>query len=144
MKSAAALATLLALFTSAHAVDVFKWTDAQGVVHYGDRPPLTRAGNAASAATISVPGNELSDEEIRAAQARLDQAREQITTPVYPQSTFTYRTRRPASTNPCADAWRAYEANAACFSRHRAGDGKGVSAAGQAYCTNLPQPTCAR
>ena len=60
---------------------MFKWTDAKGVVHYGDRPPATKAGNPASAA---------------------------------------------------------------CFSRHRVADGKGVTAAGQAYCTEVPQPTCAR
>jgi uncharacterized membrane protein len=144
MKTAAVLATLLLLTVPAHAVDVFKWTDTKGVVHYGDRPPLAKAGNAASAATLSVPGNELSDDEVRAAQQKLDEAREQITTPTYPSSTYAYRSRRPAAANGCTAAWRAYDASAACFSRHRVGDGKGVTAAGQAYCTDVPQPTCAR
>jgi hypothetical protein len=32
----------------------------------------------------------------------------------------------------------------ACFSRHRAASGRGVSGAGVAYCPLLAQPTCTR
>lgn len=34
-----ALAAGLALAASAHAADVYKWTDDKGVVHYADAPP---------------------------------------------------------------------------------------------------------
>ncbi len=146
MKPAAVFAALLLSTVLAQAADVFKWTDAQGVVHYGDRPPLTKSGNAASAATVSVHGDELSDDEKRAAQQKLDEARDKITAPTYTPY-YSNRTRRaaaPAATDGCAAAWKAYDASAACFSNHRAGDGKGVNAAGQAYCKELPQPSCAR
>ena len=43
-----AFVCLAALSASALAQPVYKWTDAQGVVHYGDRPP-------ADAATEEVP-----------------------------------------------------------------------------------------
>ncbi|MEP6503783.1 MAG: DUF4124 domain-containing protein [Betaproteobacteria bacterium] len=150
MKTVAVFATLVLLLASAQATDVFKWTDSQGVVHYGDRPPLTNAGNAASAATLSVPDNALSDDEKRAAQQRLDDARDKISAPSYSSSNYAGRARGaaavpvPAAANSCAAAWRAYDATAACFSRHRVSEGKGVDAVGLAYCTNVPQPTCAR
>ncbi len=47
------LLAILLFFTSLHAsADVFKWTDKQGVVHYGDKPP-EQTGKDASADTVA-------------------------------------------------------------------------------------------
>ena len=57
--TALVLAAGLALADTAFAVDVYKWKDSKGVVHYGDRP-----ASGVAASTVSVPGGGASDEEI--------------------------------------------------------------------------------
>jgi hypothetical protein len=145
MKSALAFALVAAsvLAGAAHAVDVYKWKDSKGVVHYGDHPPA-----AASAALLSVPGNGMTEEEEDAANDRLARAREQIGEPS-DEEPVAQEAARPrqnkARGSSCADAWKQYDATAACFSRNRVTDnGKGVTAAGAAACKVLPQPACAR
>jgi hypothetical protein len=149
MNAAAALPLLL-LATAAHAVDVYKWTDAQGVVHYGDRAPTARSGAAsgapASAATLSVPGDTRSQEEKLAAMRRLDaeQAVLRRSAATRAQPLSARRSTTPTG-DSCADQWRRYQASEACFDAHRVtDDGRGVTAAGQMACPNLPQPSCRR
>ena len=137
----ALVAAAVALCGAARAVDVFKWKDSQGVVHYGDRPAA-----AASAVMLSVPGNDMTEEDEEAANERLDRAREKILEPSgddYPSRLARARPRT-ASAGGCAEAWRQYDQAAACFSAHRVAGGKGVDAYGSAVCRQVAQPTCAR
>ena len=134
---------IAALCVSAHAVDVYKWTDSKGVVHYGDRP-----ASGAAASTVSVPGGGGSAEEQAAAEASLDAAREKITEPTSPVASHRYRARaqpvQQTAASTCAAAWARYAAAQACFDAHRAAGGKGVNRIGMAVCTEMPQPGCAR
>ena len=136
-----ALAIAIALCASAHAVDVYKWTDSKGVVHYGDRP-----ASGVAASTVSVPGGGGSPEEQAAAEASLEAAREKLAEPTYPTGRYRSRVQpvqKPAETT-CAAAWRQYDAAQACFDANRAAGGKGVSSRGTVVCKDVPQPSCAR
>jgi hypothetical protein len=139
---AAALAALALLAGTAGAVDVYKWKDGNGGVHYGDRPP---PGTASS--TLDVPDDALSPEEEAAARERLDRARAKLAEPA-PVDAPLPVVRRPAAKKPasydCEQAWRHYEASQSCYLNHRAANGKGVSPAGLALCRPMPQPTCER
>ena len=64
--SVSMLATLVA--TSAFASDIYKWTDAEGNVHYGDKP--TRSDQPERVAIVSQPTNPARIQE--AAQARAE------------------------------------------------------------------------
>ena len=130
-----------ALCAGAHAVDVYKWTDSKGVVHYGDRP-----ASGAAASMVSVPGGGGSPEEQAAAEASLEAARDKLAEPT--SSSARHRSRvqpvhQPAE-SACAAAWRQYDADQACFDAHRAAGGKGVSGLGTVVCKEVPQPSCAR
>ena len=91
-------------------------------------------------------GSTLTDEEEEAANERLEQARARIVEPSYGDDVVVaYPTRtRKADGNSCAESWRVYDAAEVCFNANRAAGGKGVSRAGQAYCKQVSQPTCAR
>ncbi len=142
MKPLGALALVFAtLCAGAHAVDVYKWTDSKGVVHYSDRP-----ASGADVSTVSVPGGGGSPEEQAAAEAKLDAAREKLAEPAASNGRHRSRAQpvqKPAESS-CAAAWRQYDAAQACFDAHRAAGGKGVSDSGSAVCRDMPQPGCAR
>jgi hypothetical protein len=144
MKLTPALALVAAtLCGSAHAVDVYKWTDSKGVVHYGDHP-----ASGVAASTLSVPGGGDSAEEQAAAEASLDAAREKLAEPTS-SAAQRYRPRsQPAqqqtAASVCAAAWAQYAAAQACFDAHRAAGGKGVSGVGTVVCQDVPQPSCTR
>jgi hypothetical protein len=137
-----ALAASLALAGPAHAVDVYKWTDSKGVVHYGDRP-----ASGAAASTVSVPGGGNTPEEQAAAQASLEADRDKLAE----RDESNHRrdrarpraAQRPAEST-CAAAWRQYDAAQACFNANRVAGGKGVSSFGAAVCKEVPQPSCPR
>ena len=139
---AAAIAAIALLAGTAHAVDVYKWKDSKGEVHYGDRPPPD-----ATASTLDVPDDALSPEEQAAADERLERARAKLAEPA-PVDAPIPVVRRPAQKKAasynCEQSWRRYEASQACYSTHRVADGKGVSPAGMALCRPLLQPTCER
>ena len=138
--NALALATA-ALCAGAHAVDVYKWTDSKGVVHYGDHP-----ASGVAASTVNVPGGGGSPAEQAAAAASLAADRVKLAKPSHSNG----RTRTPVqppqkpAESSCAGAWRQYDSAQACFDAHRAAGGKGVSSSGTAVCQDVPQPGCAR
>ena len=142
MKPVLALAFAVAatLCGSAHAVDVYKWTDSHGVVHYGDHP-----ASGAAVSTVSVPGGEPSPRDAAAAQARLAADRAKLEQPAAGSGGERSRasSAKPAE-SACATAWRQYDAAQACFDAHRAVGGKGINGAGAAACQELPQPSCTR
>ena len=137
---AAAIVACAALAGVAHAVDVYKWKDGQGVVHYGERPP---AGVAAT--RVELPDDAPSAEDVEAAGDRLKRDREQLaaSAPDAPLPVAAPPRRKPASYD-CEQQWARYEASQACYINHRLAEGKGVSPAGIAQCRPLPQPSCER
>jgi hypothetical protein len=144
MKRLHALAfAIVALCGSVHAVDVWKWTDSKGVVHYGDRP-----ASGAAATTVSVPGGASSPEELAEAEASLEASREKLAEPVYPTNSYRWKRRAQPSLPPaqsgCATAWAQYDAAQACFDAHRVAGGKGVTGGGDIVCREIPQPSCTR
>lgn len=143
MNHALAFVLAAALCGSAHAVDVYKWTDGKGVVHYGDRP-----ASGAAASTVSVPGGGSSAEEVEAADASLQAARDKLDTPVRSgrRRYSGVATPAPQKAQPtgCAALWNQYDSAQACFDAHRVAGGKGVTNRGASTCKEVPQPTCAR
>ncbi len=135
-----ALAAAVALGGAAHAVDVYKWKDSKGVVHYGDRP-----ASGVAATTLNVPDGGLTPEDEEAANERLEQARAKLKEPTddEPVAPTPRRVKQAPSYN-CTEAWARYDASQACYASHRTGNGKGVSSAGQAACWPVLQPTCER
>jgi len=140
MKSVFALALAAATLAGpAHAVEVFKWTDKQGVVHYGDRP-----ASGASSDTIDVPDDRPAARDAYKAQRRLGIAHEYYRRSAnvdQPEAQPVQR-RNPGVISGCAEAWQRYNAAQACFNRNRVMNGRGVTDTGVAYCTQVPQPSC--
>ena len=76
MKSVAMIAASLLVFSQAHAADVYKWTDNQGVTHFGDKPPQDRK---VATTHMDVGGRALTAEERKDVDARLAEDRASIT-----------------------------------------------------------------
>ena len=126
---------------AAHAVDVYKWKDSKGVVHYGDRP-----ASGVAASMLNVPADELTPEDAAAANERLEQARAELAAQAdddLPVAPAPQRAKKAASYN-CTEAWHRYEASQACYASHRVANGKGVSPIGLAQCLPVLPPTCER
>jgi hypothetical protein len=120
MKTPFGLLLLTTIWFPCHAMDVYKWTDAKGQVHYGDAVP---EGKASSAKGISVKGGPVSEADRKAATERLAKYREDLVraspeTAAAPAAT----TPKPRKT-PCEEAWDAYNESYACFDPYRMGKG---------------------
>ncbi len=142
MNHALASAIVLAatLCGSAHAVEVYKWKDSKGVVHYGDRP-----ASGAAASLVNARDDAVDPDDAERARQRLsdvqDGADDETTDePEEPRHTTS---RRPAAST-CAAAWQRYDTAQACFSANRVAGGKGVTSNGSYVCKEVPQPSCAR
>jgi Domain of unknown function (DUF4124) len=134
------VAATAGLAGAALAVDVYKWTDSQGVVHYGDRP-----ASGAAASTLNVPVDSLTAEDAAAAKARLARARAKLSDEADADVPIDApRRASKAAGSSCADAWKQYDDAMACFSSNRVANGKGVSGYGMATCKQVTQPSCAR
>ncbi len=138
MKTALALAAAL-LAGAAHAVDVYKWTDSHGVVHYGDRP-----ASGAAAATVNVPDDPADPQAAAEARARLDRERARLATPTDTPAPAPAAARRKPAVSACEAQWQRYDASQACFDHHREYLGRGVSDQGVQACRDVKQPTCTR
>ncbi len=144
MKHALALALVAcaALAGTARAVDVYKWKDSKGVVHYGDRP-----ASGVAATTLTLPDDAVSPEDREAAGERLARAREKLAESTNDDDAPVVAApppRKPASSPDCEEAWQRFDFAQACYNSHRVANGKGVSPAGLAQCRPMPQPSCAR
>ena len=144
MKHALVLALIAAaLAGGAHAVDVYKWKDGKGVVHYGDRPAA-----GASAALVSVRSDQPAPDDVARAQQRTSDAQDRLQEDAGDESPVVAPSRpapapKPADTS-CASNWRRYMAAQACFDDHRAAGGKGVTRTGTRVCPQIVQPDCAQ
>jgi len=142
MKHALAFLVMVALSCGAHAVEVYRWTDSKGVVHYGDHP-----ASGVAATMVDVPAGGPTPEEIASARASLEADRQRLGRPD-DSSHATPSSRKQSARKPgestCAAAWRQYDAAQACFDAHRVARGRGVTLSGEAACKEMPQPGCTR
>ena len=130
-----------ALAGSAHAIEVYKWKDSKGVVHYGDRP-----ASGVAAKTVSVHDDALAPDDEEAAGERLARAREKLAEPVDDDDMpiAVAPPRKKTASSSCEEAWQRFDFAQSCYAQHRAANGKGVSPAGLAVCRPMPQPSCER
>jgi len=143
MKPAVAFALVAAALAGAsHAVDVYKWKDSKGVVHYGDRPAA-----GASAAMVSVRDDQPDPDDVARAQQRLSDVRDQVQVdtaadePVAPRRSASRPDGAPAA-GSCAWKWQIYMQSQGCFQQHRIAGGKGVTSTGSRVCPQIVQPDC--
>ena len=131
-----------ALAGSAHAIEVYKWKDSKGVVHYGDRP-----ASGASAAMVSVRDDQPDPDDVAKAQQRLSDAQDQLQQdvasdqPVAPRRSTSRPRSQPAS-GTCAYKWQLYMQSQGCFDSNRVAGGKGVTRNGARVCPQIVQPDC--
>ncbi len=143
MKAAFILALVAGatLAGAAHAVDVYKWKDSKGVVHFGDRP-----ASGAAASLVSARDDKVDPDDTERARQRVSDVQDGTQDDESEDESDEARhaaSRRPAPTG-CAAAWQRYDAAQACFGANRAAGGKGVSTNGAAVCKEVVQPSCAR
>lgn len=141
MKPALAFTLAAAVAGGAHAVDVYRWKDSQGMVHYGDRPAA-----GASATRVSVRADEPDPDDVVRAQQRLADARDRppddATESAGTPPPAAPRPRTPPDTGSCAYKWRLYMQSQGCFDQHRVAGGKGVTRNGARVCPQVVQPDC--
>ncbi len=146
MKCSAWLIASLMLVPAAHAGDVYKWTDGQGVVHYGDKPPDAQVASK----RLDVGVHALTEAEQKALAARLasDRARLTASAPTSGARPAATDIEKPAQSE-CARQWRAYNDNARCWDpQHRYNADRAAHPERYQYCTapghvfEVVAPTC--
>ena len=141
------LVFLSVLASSAHAAEVYRWTDDAGRVHYGDKVPDAQK---AKAKPVDVKAVQVPEAERAAAQARL--AREKSTVEAMrrnrQESTLANVTTLPAVKTAaappakltCAQEWERFNQSGACFAPFHTKFGIKAEAAN--HCTSVLMPTC--
>ncbi len=139
-----ALAVVLAS-TSAFAAGIYRWVDANGAVHYGDKVPEVHKDKAKPVSVTAA-----SEVERAAAQARASRERSLVDSlkgerEVASKARVTTLTAPPPAAVSrkltCEQEWLAFEVSGACFAPYRlVGGGIKVEAFNQ--CTDIPQPKC--
>jgi hypothetical protein len=121
---------------SAGAMEVWKWTDPQGVTHYGSAPP---DDPRARAERIDLPDTTVSESDRRAAAWRLAREKAQLERAGTGEPVPAGRARAASAPTACEAALRRYEESAACFARYRYGRGL-VRPQAYQHCTEVPAP----
>ena len=138
-----ALLAAATLAGAAHAVDVYKWKDSKGVVHYGDRP-----ASGAAASVVTARDDRVDPDDVERAKQRLSDAQDNLgqtaDEEIDEPPPVRHAPARPAATTDCPTLWHRYAAAQACYDAHRVSGGKGVTAGGSAVCKEVPQPSCSR
>jgi hypothetical protein len=123
--------------------ELYKWTDADGKVHFSDKPPKP---SVATAKTVEVKVQPVTEAQRLEAEARL--AKLKATTGhgtlmggTGPDAMIPPGTRQGGSTGgtACERAWREYNESVACFSSNR-GAGNRISAEGFEKCKAMAEP----
>ena len=117
MKCIALFAASLLVFAQAQAADVYKWTDSQGVTHFGDKPPPDKK---LAATHLDVGGRTLTPDEQKDVDAQLAVDRAAITahndaSPATSGNRSPAGSKSPSNENDCARQWRLFNESARCF-----------------------------
>lgn len=141
----AAFVTLFSVAGSGQAAEVYRWTDAQGRVHYGDNPP---EGTKAGAKPVEVQTAPINDPaSAQDARRRATQAAQPASTPASAPAPVRALTT-PGNVTPrttvgdksaCEAAWKRFNDSHACFSPYRMQDGR-IRPEGFEKCEDVPRP----
>lgn len=131
------------LCTGLQAGELYKWTDAQGKVHFSDKPPKPSVGTAKTVEVKVAPVSEAQRLEANARLVRLKAAAAHGATiggtgpdvMIPPES----RQGAAAGGSACERAWREYNESVACFSANR-GAGNRISTEGFEKCKAVAEP----
>ncbi len=151
MKSIAFLLASLLVLPIAHAGDVYKWTDNQGVTHYGDKPPVDPK---LATKRMDLDVRALSEDEQKDVDARLAAARTKLTASGPPplaasgiKSPFAVVPKPPES--ECARQWKVFNDDEKCWDpQHRFNADKAAHPERYEYCMRggstkgVVAPTC--
>ena len=135
----AAAALLAAMLVPAVAEEVWKWTDAQGVTHYGPAPPDDAR---ARATRVDLGDTGVTDGDRRAAEWRLAKDKAAVDRATADGAASRPARARPASapmSSSCEEAWKRFNDSYACFDPYRYGRGKVQPQAWQ-HCTEVAEP----
>lgn len=136
---------MIIVFSPAHAGEIYKWTDANGKVHFGDRAP----GAATTPAQVVDPRvNVVESRMSRGAPPPVDvPAQRPAPRPApHPAPQESRRDPEPESgSSACQAQWRAYDESRRCYEgcairRH---DGLGWNTS-NCQCVNVAVPNCRR
>ena len=135
----ATAAGLAFAFAAAHADDVYKWTDAQGVTHYGDKPP---ADGKTAAKSVDTHTRALTAEEQDAADAKLAESRAHLSSPAQATTPAPAAKPKAAPTAPplseCAAQWKEYNDDVRCWDpRHIYGADRAAHPERYTYCMQM-------
>jgi hypothetical protein len=143
------LCLLALMFQGAQAGELYKWTDAQGKVHFSDKPPKPSVGTAKTVEVKAPPVSEAQRLEAEARLARLRATAGQGGTLIGgtgPDVMIPPEARQAAGGaggTACERAWREYNESVACFSANR-GPGNRISAEGFEKCKAVAEPAPCR
>jgi hypothetical protein len=140
----ASAALLAALLVPAVAEEVWKWTDAQGVTHYGPAPPDDARVRATR---VDLGDTGVTDGDRRAAEWRLakdkaavDRATAEGAASRPARASRARQASAPASmSSSCEEAWKRFNDSYACFDPYRYGRGK-IQPQAYQHCTEVQEP----
>lgn len=151
MKSIAFLLASLLVLLTAHAGEVYKWTDSQGVTHYGDKPS---ADPKLATKRMNIDVHALSEDEQKEVDARLAADRAKLRASSPPALTAP-GIKPPAAAAPkapqseCARQWKVFNDDARCWDpQHRFNADKAAHPERYEYCMKIGNfkgvvaPTC--
>ena len=137
-----ALASLaLAAMAGVGAEEVWKWTDAEGVVHYGAAPPEEAR---AKATRVDLGDTRVTDSDRRAAEWRLAKDKTAVDRAIADGGASRPARAKPASaaasvSSSCEQAWKRFDESYACFDPYRRGHGR-IDPQAYQHCTEVPEP----
>ena len=138
------LCGLALALSGVQAGELYKWTDAQGKVHFSDKPPKP---SVATAKTVEVKVQPVTEAQRQEAQARLARLKAIADQPPLlggtgPDAMIPPDARQAQGVTggtACERAWRGYNESVACFSANR-GAGNRISAEGFEKCKAVAEP----
>lgn len=123
------MAAALALHANI-AAQVFKWTDKDGAVHYGDVVPESYKKSARPVSVSNDVPTEAQVQDAEKARARLRAAAKGAVAPSAPSPRAATPPASLSASSPidaqrlsCAEQWKRFEASHACFEPYRMGNG---------------------
>jgi hypothetical protein len=139
------LMAFLGLCNTPFAAGVYKWTDAQGRVHFSDVPPVDKG---AEAQKVDVKKSELTEAQKKELAARQAKEKELLKSASgKPASSSAAQSPESAASGAkqaqgsasCEEAWKKYNESYACFDPYRMVNGR-IRPEGFERCVQLPQP----
>jgi len=121
--------------------EIYKWTDDNGRVHYGNSIPESQK-NKITKTFKSEPSSSGAQEPVSPAQKLTPKNRSTVESASQSAAQSPPAPAQPSTKkSKCEEAWRKYEESQACFAPYVLYKGRGVKAEAFEHCTVVPQPT---